>query len=73
MLFFIDEGFEAVVFIGNLNYSTEFKKIIKLEETLQHQNVISNIDSWIIPFCQYVKINFNTGIFNIYNKWQNCL
>ncbi|XP_026471686.1 protein patched homolog 2-like [Ctenocephalides felis] len=55
-------GFEAVVFIGNLNYSTEFKKIIKLEETLQHQNVISNIDSWIIPFCQYVKINFNTDL-----------
>lgn len=61
--YYPDRGYEAQVIMGNLNYTQEMTKILLLSEQIKNEtNVLDNVQSWIIPFRDFVNINFNLDI-----------
>jgi len=59
---FPDQGFEAFVLMGDdIDYSSEFFKIISLTERLQNASFIQNIEPWPIEFAKFVSMHYSTG------------
>jgi len=59
---FPHQGFEAFVLMGDdIDYSSEFSKIISLTERLQNASFIQNIESWPIEFTKFVSMYYSTG------------
>jgi hypothetical protein len=49
--FFPDLGHQALIFLGKLNYSTEFPKLLELSKKVENQtDIIFSVQSWIQPF-----------------------
>lgn len=62
------QGFEAFVLMGdNVNYTSEFSKIMSLTERLENTSFIQSVDPWPTDFGDFVSTYFNTGYlsFNI--------
>lgn len=57
-----DHGVEAIVLMGdNIDYSSEFSKIISLSERLENASFIQNVDPWPINFAKFVSTFYNIG------------
>lgn len=55
-------GFEAFVIMGDdIDYPSEFSKIISMTERLQNASFIKNIEPWPIDFTKFVSTYFATG------------
>lgn len=53
--FYPNRGYEAGVYMGNMNYSVELPKIIKLAEEVQNQkDILSNVQAWPIDFYDFM-------------------
>lgn len=60
-------GFEAGIFMGQLNYNEEFNNIQYLVSKFENSTDILQVtNSWVEPFYNYVKKNFNKG------EWVRC-
>jgi len=59
---FPSEGYEAFVLMGDdIDYASEFPKIISLTERLKNASYVQNIESWPIDFAKFVSIYYDTG------------
>lgn len=59
---FPKQGFEVFVVMGdNVNYSSEFPKIISLTERLKNASFVQSVDPWPTDFAKFVSMHFNTG------------
>lgn len=64
---FPNEGHEGFVIMGDdIDYSSEFPKIISLMERLQNTAFIENIDPWPIYFAKFVSTYYDTGYLLLY-------
>jgi len=64
---FPNQGHEAFVLMGDdINYSSEFSKIISLTERLQNASFIQNMEPWPTEFAKFVSLHYDTGYHNIY-------
>ncbi|XP_072743546.1 patched domain-containing protein 3 isoform X2 [Anoplolepis gracilipes] len=60
---FSDQGFDAFVLTGDdIDYSSEFSKIISLTERLKNASFIQNVDPWPINFAKFVSTYYNTDL-----------
>ncbi|XP_011262753.1 patched domain-containing protein 3 isoform X1 [Camponotus floridanus] len=58
-----DQGYEAFVLMGdNIDYSSEFSKIISLTERLENASFIQNIEPWPIKFAKFVSTFYNIDL-----------
>jgi len=56
------EGYEAFVLMGDdIDYASEFPKIISLTERLKNASYMKNIEAWPIDFAKFVSTYYNTG------------
>lgn len=60
---FPNQGHEAFVLMGDdINYSSEFSKIISLTERLQNASFIQNIEPWPIEFAKFISLHYDTDL-----------
>ncbi|XP_018367720.1 PREDICTED: protein patched homolog 1-like [Trachymyrmex cornetzi] len=60
---FPNQGYEAFVLMGDdINYSSEFSKIISLTERFQNASFIQNIESWPTEFAKFVSLYYDTDL-----------
>lgn len=53
---FPNRGFEAGIYMGQLNYTENLPKIIELAERIKNQSqVLSHVEAWTEPFKEYVE------------------
>ncbi|KAK4886579.1 hypothetical protein RN001_002850 [Aquatica leii] len=58
-------GFEAGVYLGSLNYTSEINNIKNIVTELEESpEIVKNIQSWVDPFRDYVKLNFKKDMFS---------
>lgn len=58
-LMYPDMGYEAGIYMGRLNYSQELPKLIEMVELIENRtDILHNVNSWIEPFNNFVKIYF---------------
>lgn len=69
-------GFEAGIFMGNVNYTSEMHNIQKMVQDLENStDITTSVNSWVDPFRNYVFKLFKKGSLNIfftvleYNVW----
>ncbi|KAK2582155.1 hypothetical protein KPH14_004514 [Odynerus spinipes] len=60
--YFSQKGHTAYVFIGDVDYSSEFPKIMTLTANLKNLSSVENIESWPDHFANFVKKYYNTDI-----------
>lgn len=61
--FYPDRGFEAAVYMGNLNYTAELPKIIAMANEIKEQtHILTHISTWTDPFQEYVEEFFKIDI-----------
>jgi hypothetical protein len=54
--FYPDQGFEAGIYFGSLNYTAEMPKIISLAEQLKNQtHILGHVSAWTDVFQEYVE------------------
>lgn len=58
------QGFEAGLYVGNVNYTHEITKLRDMAEKLQNDTFMANnVIAWVDPFKHYVKSNFHKDIY----------
>jgi Niemann-Pick C1 protein len=63
--YFPTNGFEAGIYTGSVNYSHELINIKNMVDDLSDQHDIAlGVISWVDPFRNFVKINFQTDVYN---------
>lgn len=61
--YYPDRGFEAAVYLGPMNYTSELPKIIWAAEMIKNQtSILSNVQAWTEPFQEYVLDSYSTDI-----------
>jgi hypothetical protein len=61
--FFPDNGQNAGIFFGRLNYSAELPNIHRIvTEIKQEEDIIKNLEEWYSGFRYYVKLNLKKGL-----------
>lgn len=64
---FPDQGYEAAILMGRLNYSTELNHITSMVEAIENRtDIVHEISSWVKPFHEFVKIYYFTDFFKEY-------
>lgn len=64
---FPNYGYEAFVVMGDdIDYASEFSKIIYLTEHFQNTSFIQNIEPWPIDFAKFVWTYYDTGYLLLY-------
>lgn len=59
---FPDQGFDAFVIMGDdIDYASEFSKIIFLSERLQNASFVQNLEPWPAEFAKFVSMHYATG------------
>lgn len=54
--FYPNRGFEAAVYMGDLNYTAELPKIIAMSNDIKEQtHILTHISTWTDPFQEYVE------------------
>ncbi|XP_011688290.1 PREDICTED: Niemann-Pick C1 protein-like isoform X2 [Wasmannia auropunctata] len=60
---FSNQGFEAFVVMGDdIDYSSEFSKIISMTERLQNASFILSLEPWPIDFAKFVSMYYATDL-----------
>ncbi|XP_076629861.1 patched domain-containing protein 3 [Colletes latitarsis] len=49
-----DRGYEAIILMGNFNYTAEFPKLIYLTESFANLSTVEKLDSWPKDFAEFV-------------------
>ncbi|XP_017768460.1 PREDICTED: protein patched homolog 3-like [Nicrophorus vespilloides] len=63
--YFPNNGFEAATYVGAVNYTYEFKNVIHIDSQLENSSdIVTDINSWVGPFRNYVKVNYKIDIYN---------
>lgn len=63
---FPHDGFPAFVVMGDdIDYVSEFSKIISITERLSNASYVQNIEPWPIDFATFVSTYFETGYYNL--------
>ncbi|XP_046483192.1 patched domain-containing protein 3 [Neodiprion pinetum] len=50
-----EQGHEGFIFMGELDYVSNFPKILQLCETLKSLDILQNIDQWPVKFARFAK------------------
>lgn len=62
---FPDQGYEAAILMGRLNYTAELHNIAHMVEAIQNRpDLVHEISSWVDPFHDFVEIFYETDFFN---------
>lgn len=62
---FPDQGYEASILMGRLNYTHELNHIAKMVETIENRtDLVHEISSWVRPFHDFVEIYYDTNFHN---------
>ncbi|XP_011688297.1 PREDICTED: uncharacterized protein LOC105450244 [Wasmannia auropunctata] len=60
---FPNQGYEAFVIMGDdIDYSSEFSKIISMTERLQNASFVQNLEPWPIDFTKFVSMYYATDL-----------
>lgn len=83
--YFSQKGHSAYVFIGNIDYPSEFSKIMTLTSNLKNLSSVEKIESWPDHFANFVKkfyqagkseeyliINYFFSFYNDFLKYDSC-
>lgn len=63
--FYPDQGYEAAILMGRLNYSQELNHIAQMVDTITSRtDIVHEISSWITPFHDFVEIYYETDFYN---------
>ncbi|XP_031621793.1 patched domain-containing protein 3-like [Contarinia nasturtii] len=61
---FPDQGYEAAILMGRLNYTAELNHIAALIETIENRtDLVHEISSWVSPFHDFVQVYYDTDFF----------
>lgn len=64
-------GFEAGIYTGQLNYTSEYNNFNNLLEDLENATDILQVtSSWIKPFNNYMTSHFNKGYYDHYKTYR---
>lgn len=59
---FSEQGVEAFILMGDdIDYPSEFSKIISLTERMKNESFVQNIEPWPINFAKFVSTYYDTG------------
>lgn len=62
---FPDQGYEAAILMGRLNYTHELNHIAKMVGTIENRtDLVHEISSWVKPFHDFVNTYYNSNFFN---------
>lgn len=62
---FPDQGYEAAILMGRLNYTQELNHITNMVRVIEnHTNIVHEISSWTEPFHDFVKTYYSTDFYN---------
>lgn len=62
---FPDQGYEAAVLMGRLNYTEELSDIASMVYTMENRSdIVHEVSSWIVPFHDFVDIYFEKDFYN---------
>lgn len=61
-LHYPNRGYPAAVFIGDIDYTNNFEKIVKLTENLINMTSIDHVAPWPIEFKDFVERNYDKNI-----------
>lgn len=56
-----EHGYEAMILMGDFNYTAEFPKLINLAEKFGNLSTIQSINSWPSDFAKFVLEYFQKG------------
>uniref|UniRef100_A0A1B0CNT4 Putative conserved plasma membrane protein n=1 Tax=Lutzomyia longipalpis TaxID=7200 RepID=A0A1B0CNT4_LUTLO len=57
-------GFEGGMFVGQVNYSSDFSTIYGMSTTVKNQSdILYNVNSWVEPFYDFVKTYYDKDLF----------
>lgn len=62
--FYPDEGHAAMVFLGEMNYNTEFRKLHGMVQELKNESYVKDFETWVEPFQAYVLTKYNRSLTN---------
>lgn len=60
-----EQGYEAMILMGEFNYTAEFPKLIKLVERFENLSTIQSIHSWPNDFAKFVLKYFQKDLRNV--------
>ena len=60
--YYPERGYEASVFLGQLNYTTDINKILRLSNQLENQTVLNLVQSWTTPFKDFLLKHYDKDI-----------
>lgn len=62
---FPDQGYEAAILMGRLNYTYELNHIADMVNTIENRtDLVHEIQSWVEPFHSFVQIYYETDFYN---------
>lgn len=62
---FPDQGYEAAILMGSLNYTAELNNIANMVETIKNRtDLVHEISSWVDPFHDFVQTFYDADFFN---------
>lgn len=62
---FPDQGYEAAILMGRLNYTSELNHIARMVETIENRtDLVHEISSWVNPFHDFVSTYYDVDFFN---------
>lgn len=62
--FYPNEGHAAMVFLGEMNYNAEFRKLHSMVQELKNESYVKDFETWIEPFNAYILLNYNRDLIN---------
>ncbi|KPJ02850.1 Patched domain-containing protein 3 [Papilio xuthus] len=62
--YYPEQGQDAMVFLGKINYNYEFSNILNIMEELGNSSYVMDVDPWIEGFYRYVLINYARDLRN---------
>ncbi|XP_046745326.1 NPC intracellular cholesterol transporter 1-like [Diprion similis] len=57
-----EQGHEGFVFMGKLDYVSNFQKILQLCETLRSLDILQNIDQWPVKFARFAQNQYDKDL-----------
>lgn len=62
---FPDQGYEAAILMGRLNYTAELNHIANMVDTIEYRtDIVHEISSWVDPFHEFVEVYHEVDFFN---------
>lgn len=62
--YYPDEGHAAMLFLGEMDYNAEFRKLHSMTRELKNESYVNDFETWVEPFRAYVLSNYNRDLTN---------